>query len=279
MHYRVIDPPADVSAWVSLGMAVEFDSAPGPPRPCHFPALVEGGLTVVHEGRFFTESSNGTLVPLPLAFVSRANAAPMTLYRTARLRCSGLRLRPAGTIALLQGSPLVLTQHIGQAADVFGHSWDRTRELLCACPSAVAAVSILFSFARQRLCREIHAQRLLHANALQQAALQAVDPAQATGLGLRQFQRVFAATFGVQPKMFQRVSRVEAVLRDALVDRRGGAELALRHGYYDQSHMARDVRLLVGAPLQDVIRAVRTPETAHWALAVGTSKQQPRVSL
>lgn len=44
------------------------------------------------------------------------------------------------------------------------------------------------------------------------------------------------------------------------------AELAADEGYYDQSHMGRDVRRLAGHPLQALVQGARTPVSAQWPL-------------
>ncbi|GAA1479814.1 helix-turn-helix domain-containing protein [Gordonia sinesedis] len=67
------------------------------------------------------------------------------------------------------------------------------------------------------------------------------------GLGTRQLQRLFARYVGVSPKwvlarfrMHDAVVELDAGFRGSLAD------LAVRHGWYDQSHFTRDFRRLVG---------------------------------
>ena len=47
------------------------------------------------------------------------------------------------------------------------------------------------------------------------------------------------------------------------------AELAVDQGYYDQSHMGRDVRRLAGQPLQALVQDTQTPLSTHWPLQIG----------
>jgi methylphosphotriester-DNA--protein-cysteine methyltransferase len=103
-----------------------------------------------------------------------------------------------------------------------------------------------------------------------------LGPESALGIGTRQFERVFNANFGLAPKLFQRVARAEGLLRDALRSGRSGAALALEHGYYDQSHMARDLRLFAGGSLRTLAQSVRSFDSEHWALAIGTRGLAPR---
>jgi AraC-like DNA-binding protein len=276
MHFEVAQPHCEIAAWVAAGVHLAFDSAGTDPLACHFPALVEGGLTLVLEGQFLLMSPSGAFVALPRGFLSGPRAVPLTLYRTPRLRCVGLRLHPTGTQALLQASPLCLPHQIADAADVFGHAWSALADRIRNEPSAARCLAHLLDFAGTRLRGDAHAQRVRRATTLQHAALRIVSPQDALGLSVRQFERVFAATFGLRPKLFQRVARVESLLRDALANGRTDAEVALRHGYYDQSHMARELRELAGAPLRTLAQAVRQPDSEHWALAVGTHKPDTR---
>jgi AraC-like DNA-binding protein len=271
MEFQVVQPRSEIRAWVAAGLHVAFDSPSAHFAACHFPALVEGGLTLVLEGQFLVMQPSGAFTALPAGFVSGARALPLTLYRTPRLRCVGLRLQPAGTQALLESSPLLLPHQIADAADVFGRTWDELVGRIRAVRDPVQSVGLLFAFARRHLCRDHHLDRVRRATMLQHAALGLASPQDATGLTLRQFERVFSASFGLRPKLFQRVARVEGLLREALPSARTDADIALRHGYYDQSHMARDLRALVGAPLRALVDAARRPDSEYWALAVGTA--------
>lgn len=67
------------------------------------------------------------------------------------------------------------------------------------------------------------------------------------GLGLRQFERRFAARYGLSPRQAIRLVRFTRAL-SALMSggHRGLADLALRMGYYDQAQMGRDFIALAG---------------------------------
>jgi AraC-like DNA-binding protein len=274
MQFEVVQPSVEISPWVSAGMHVAFDSPGMALLPCHFPALIEGGLTLVLEGGFFAAAPTGELLALPAGFLSSARAQALVLYRTPRLRCVGLQLQPAGTIAMLRQSPATLPHQMADAADVFGRAWMHLAERLHATSHPLERVSLLMAFAGERLCQEVHRDRVRRAKKLQLAALEGTSPQDAVGVATRQFERMFNDTFGLRPKLFQRVGRVENLLRDALVSGRSDAALALHHGYYDQSHMARDLRLMVGVPLRTLIKSVATPDSEYWALAVGTSSRR-----
>lgn len=273
MDFQTVSAAAEISPWVCGGTHLAFDSPGVQLVRCQFPALIEGGLVLVLEGRFFATTATGALLALPTGFLSSARAQPLVLYRTPRLRCVGLALHPAGTIGLLRTSPTALPHQFADAADVFGPCWALLQEQVHGATGVAQRLALLMAFAGQRLRHEWHRERVRRAWQLQQAALRLASPQDAVGLATRQFERAFSDTFGLRPKLFQRVGRVENLLRDALTSGRTDAGLALQHGYYDQSHMARDLRLLVGLPLRDLIQSVRRQDTEHWALAVGTSQR------
>lgn len=71
--------------------------------------------------------------------------------------------------------------------------------------------------------------------------------APALGVTRQHLARAFATHVGVPPKMFARVARVRRVLAKARVAAHvDWAVLALETGYYDQAHLAGEVRELTG---------------------------------
>ncbi len=78
------------------------------------------------------------------------------------------------------------------------------------------------------------------------------DVADGMGVSRRQLHRRCLASFGYGPKLLARILRLQGALELA----RGGAPLAdvaVRAGYADQAHLARDVRDLAGAPMRQLL--------------------------
>jgi AraC-like DNA-binding protein len=73
-------------------------------------------------------------------------------------------------------------------------------------------------------------------------------PSARIGLSTRRYlARAFARHVGVPPKMFARVARVRKVLAKARVASKiDWTALALDAGYYDQAHLAGEVREITG---------------------------------
>lgn len=107
------------------------------------------------------------------------------------------------------------------------------------------------------------------------ALLQAAGTGERLGLSARQFERRFAAHWGMPPKQFRVVARLNSALWLPLPRQPALVELAAGHGYYDQSHMARDVRRLAGDPLQALVQGSRAPLNAHWPLQIGAQGPRP----
>lgn len=92
------------------------------------------------------------------------------------------------------------------------------------------------------------------------------------GCGERQLQRRCLAWLGVAPKPLQRITRFHAALGDALRRQRvPDAAAALDAGYFDQSHLARESRLLAAAPLQLLLRGAQR-DSDWWPLATQTTQ-------
>jgi methylphosphotriester-DNA--protein-cysteine methyltransferase len=63
----------------------------------------------------------------------------------------------------------------------------------------------------------------------------------------RRLQRAFCRDLGVQPKLYARIVRLNAVLASLdRAERASAVDLALDAGYFDQAHLLRDFRLLAG---------------------------------
>lgn len=94
------------------------------------------------------------------------------------------------------------------------------------------------------------------------------DVARRLGVSPRHLTRTFRRGIGLTPKMFARISRFQRVAALLDGDGLGGevlAGVALACGYYDQSHLVRDVRAFAGGtPV--ALRAALDGELAEYFL-------------
>jgi AraC-like DNA-binding protein len=94
------------------------------------------------------------------------------------------------------------------------------------------------------------------------------------GLGERQLERRCRSLLGLTPKQLQRMARMHALLSGILRQQRlPDAGVALSAGFYDQSHLAREVRLLTGTTLRDLLEDAHA-DGAWWPL--GTQQHMAR---
>jgi AraC-like DNA-binding protein len=70
--------------------------------------------------------------------------------------------------------------------------------------------------------------------------------ADATGIGLRQFERLFTSHLGIGPKAYTRILRFEAAIYKKAASRLNWTTIAHELGYCDQMHMIRDFQSLSG---------------------------------
>jgi len=78
------------------------------------------------------------------------------------------------------------------------------------------------------------------------------------GWSQRHFIRSFHRELGLTPHKLARITRFNAALPDLRGGRDGGANLAAKHGYADQSHLIREVREFTGATPTSLPRSGRT---------------------
>jgi len=74
------------------------------------------------------------------------------------------------------------------------------------------------------------------------------------GLSARRFIDVFNCEVGLKPKLFNRVQRFQRVLaRVYRIPAPNWGQLALEHGYFDQSHLIRDFLAFSGSSPADYL--------------------------
>ncbi|WP_155798282.1 helix-turn-helix domain-containing protein [Sorangium cellulosum] len=72
------------------------------------------------------------------------------------------------------------------------------------------------------------------------------ETARALHVSPRNLRRAFAATVGVSPKQYARITRFQRVVSNVQVARGSWSEVALASGYCDQPHLVREFRELAG---------------------------------
>ena len=260
---RFVPVPPDLQPWLVAAVVVD---APATLAQSHFPAMVSSMLVVRLAGHVHCR---GALVP-PSAWIS-ASTTPTVYEHGGPVRAVGLVLQPAAAAALFANARGQVNT-ARPLAELAGPRWAEVEHAVRATAGDGARLEVLCQFVRQTVAppSPCESQRL------QGLALLAAM-GHRMGLGQRQFERRFVAHWGMAPKQFEVIARMNSALGHALAapgSAVAGAELAADEGYYDQSHMGRDVRRLAGYPLRALVQGTRTPVSAQWPMKIGVQAQQ-----
>jgi AraC-like DNA-binding protein len=181
-------------------------------------------------------------------------------------RALGIMFRPAGFRPFLDRPAAAITDTVLPVAEVFGPAGEALGQDLAAAADAAAMAELADRFVTALAPRPRQPSEATTAIAERAAAdpsLVRVDGlAAAAGLGLRALQRRFADHVGISAKAFIRRYRLYEAAEQARLQRAvDWAELAVRLGYSDQSHLSREFSALLGTPPKQYLLRVATPRT------------------
>jgi AraC-like DNA-binding protein len=198
--------------------------------------------------------------PQPLALLVGPNRRSMQIRPTGAVDLIGVRFRPEALSALLRvaGGELLDRSY---SLDEFPVLFDRTLpEQLAEARGTSPRLAVLRRHLARASSRATFDWRIGKAVDLAMADERARPAAiaEAVGMSYRQLSRRFQEALGFGPKPLVRLGRFQRALR-ALdgPERRSIAAAALRAGYFDQAHLARDFRLFGGIPPARWLRETR----------------------
>ena len=148
--------------------------------------------------------------------------------------CVRVRLQPGRGKALLEQSVREFTDRAVRVRGLPGLDAEGLIE------DPVGALTTVFAE------RRVDGQLLMEAAELILAGKGIADTAQRLHISERHLRGMFVDGMGISPKHFARIDRVRNVLATPRKPR--WADVATEVGYYDQSHMTREFRLLMGVP-------------------------------
>lgn len=178
-------------------------------------------------------------------------------------RAVSVRFRPGGFAALWPDPIYRLTGRILTLPAAFGSAGAEYECAILDAPDEDAAlVGLAEEFVRAREPRLDDSLRLVtQAVALIESdrdIARVGELADALGLSVRTLQRLFAERVGVSPKwVICRARLQEAAARVVAGESVDWSRLALDLGYYDQAHLIRSYRSVVGVPPTEHLRRVR----------------------
>jgi AraC-like DNA-binding protein len=162
-----------------------------------------------------------------------------------------ITFRPAMFQPLL-GAPMAsITDGVLRARDVLGPNADRWARTVLAEPDLARKIAIVEAFLEPLLLQEdpdaARFRDLVEHVATDRALLRVEDVAEIAGLAVRALQRSFRAYVGVSPKWIIRRYRLHEAAERLKAKRPPSlAALAASLGYADQSHFAREFKLVIG---------------------------------
>jgi AraC-like DNA-binding protein len=259
---RWVAPPDDLRPWTDGGVVVQ---APATLAASCFPAMV-GSMLVLRLAGAVHRTGVG---PVPAAALIGPSTRPSRYLHQGAVQAVGLLIRPEALPVLLGAPGGRLANAQVALGDVAGPGWPAVQAAVHAAHDDDARLALLFDGLRAVVAGPLAARQGALLQRLIQALQGPVDRAcRGLAISRRQLERLCRAQFGMAPKQFQTIARLQQALHAAA--HAGGADLALQAGYYDQSHLARDLRRLAGEPLGALVRQARQGSaTAHWPLAVG----------
>jgi AraC-like DNA-binding protein len=207
---------------------------------------------ILHLGDLFARRVGGRWKVQPRAFLAGPLTRPWTLRAGRRVCTVGLRFRPGATTAPFPIDLHTTADREVPLAQLAGTEGARgLLEALGRAPTRTLRFQAAQEWLRPRIPSS--APRGGDAREAVQLVLRAggrrrVDEiAAALGWSRRRLERVFARHVGLRPKLFARIVRINAVLAGLDAGERAAAvDIALGAGYFDQAHLLRDFRALVG---------------------------------
>lgn len=270
---RVLPAPEPHADWLVCAIWRRIAPDAGGATRSVVPATVYGCLNLVLHAEVRLGPLPGQV--LPAYFLSGPLSMPLETWAAPGLHSLSLVLQPWVFDAWLGTAPRAFTD---QLVDAAGLPRLAERPVVDALSRAArhddglgAALDLLRNGAEAaaRAAAWPLAEALMASRTVGAAA-------GACHLGPRQFERRFSAAFGLAPKTWLRIKRLEALLHGVVGSAEPLAGLAADSGYADQAHMGRDFRRIVGLAPQGARTALSSGNGSHWALEPARPGRLPR---
>jgi len=179
--------------------------------------------------------------------------------------CFAIFFQPSGFHALFGIPMTVLADQALEARSILGRGVEELEKQLAEIGDFEGRVRVAEDFIRRQAIRELPQDGVsaVALHILRSGGRGHVrDFAEWAGLSGRQLERRFLRQIGVVPKQFARIVRFDAALKAKLrCPVQSWADVAFQCGYYDQTHMISDFRLLASAsPVQLIAELDHLPK-------------------
>lgn len=248
LQYRELRPPGQLRDVVEC---VWFMAAKGPGGAEPERILPDGCVEIVFNlADPFRHLRGPTSATQPREMLVTAIAEHMLIQPTGAIDLVGIRLRPGGAGALVNDA-LDRKGDITAGLHDLDHSLPQClAERLAAMPTREGRYRLLIDALRRGARPERVNPRVLSAGRRLQSAngrLSIEGLCHEMGIGMRTLERLFQRHVGLGPKKLSRIYRLQSVVRAVTAGHRAPwHRLALRAGYFDQSHFVRDFQAVAG---------------------------------
>lgn len=194
------------------------------------------------------------------AVLAGARSKPLVICTTQQRRIAGVSFRDGGVRSFLRMPAREVAEDHVNLEDVWGIDGRVVRERLLEAPDPAAVLDALEQVLLEQLVGSPVAPRDMQ---LAMGALGAGhsvnEVSERLGCTGRRLIDRFADRVGLSPKRYARVTRLTQVVEGLTLHAQPTwAHVAAMHGYYDQAHLIREFRLLVGiTPTEYVPRSER----------------------
>jgi AraC-like DNA-binding protein len=205
--------------------------------------------------RFVRHEADGTSASQPLVLLSGQLSRAAQLQATGRIDLWGIRLQPWASSAVFPGTAASLRDQYVALEHLAPRLGDALVEAIGTLPPARAEREV-FRLVEQHVGPTdfgLHTTAgLVHLAGTSAHPMSVRTLAAMSGFSARRVQMIFRDDVGLSPKQLLRINRLQRVLALAqTINPPSWAQIAARTGYFDQAHLIRDARAIVGAtPLQ-----------------------------
>jgi len=161
-----------------------------------------------------------------------------------------VRFKAGGSQPFLSTPANLITDNDIELASIWGNSINLLTEQIFSTPDVCQAIKVLEKelLNKLRYSKNINPiiKRLFDVAATSRKEVTVDDLIQIYGKSARQLERLFLTYVGIGPKMFLRIKRFQSIDRSlrSNLETIDWADLAVNHGYFDQSHLIRDCKLI-----------------------------------
>jgi AraC-like DNA-binding protein len=213
-----------------------------------------GGSLIINmaedEVRNYSGSNDDQLERYPGAVLVGAYSRYSVIDAEEQKAVIGITFRPGGTWPFFDPAADELQNSHVSIADLWGSNGRTFRERILDVPSPQARLARveqeLLRQAIRPLQRRPEVEFALERLASPQDAISIERLGERCGLSTRRLQRLFAIEVGLTPKLYARIQRFQRMFGRLSEPRLEWSELAQTCGYFDQSHLIRDCKLISG---------------------------------